>query len=200
VTLCWWREGILISWSVSLLSCSGSSSPRECLTVKMKIMWSFRMSEVAYPMTMHNILEDSNLQQLHCKNLKSPTAKGTSFLCHTHTHTHINHISQSTDAATLQTTISLLKVKLHVINKTWSVQSGDCAVYCGKNVMTFWRNKVRPLWVRVEVVWSCRMYVRVFTSTRSHDKYSTTTVAEDCLSVQWTWNISCSTTKKLKLR
>jgi hypothetical protein len=39
----------------------------------------------------------------------------------------------------------LLKIKIHCINKRWSVQSGDCAVYCGKNVMTFWRNKVRPL-------------------------------------------------------
>jgi hypothetical protein len=49
-----------------------------------------------------------------------------------HTHTHINHISQSIHAASLQTTISLLKVKLHVINKIQNVQSGDCAVYCGK--------------------------------------------------------------------
>jgi len=43
----------------------------DCLTVKMKAIWSVYMLESTYPVTQHHITEDLSHQQHHCEQLKS---------------------------------------------------------------------------------------------------------------------------------
>jgi len=42
-----------------------------CMTLQMKVLWSFQMPETACPTAQHHIQHDMNLQQYFCNNLKS---------------------------------------------------------------------------------------------------------------------------------
>lgn len=60
------------SYRNTVPSSSGPSSPRKnvsaCLTLTMKVLWSFKMSGITHPVTQHHIPRDLNLEQYHCEN------------------------------------------------------------------------------------------------------------------------------------
>ena len=60
------RRAFILEWRIPSSSCF-----LHCLTVKMRALWYFQISETIHLITQQNIPEEFNLQQHHYENLKS---------------------------------------------------------------------------------------------------------------------------------